>query len=580
MISSDLIKWFNCLIIVSFLCCTTEETIKPSDFEIRIRIPFEPDRLNPMLSRQTTATQIEKLIFCPLEDYDPWTLNLEPVLLEAKPEIVPIDTGQHTGGTMLAMRIREDATWDNGFPVTGMDYLFTMKTALNPYLANSSWAGFVSIIKDIQVDSSDLKRITVIIDKQYILGEEVVCGFAVYPEHIYDSLLNLRHIQFEHLLQGQMSLTREQDLILSRFAESFNDVVFSRNTVQGCGPYSLISWESNRQIILKRKENWWGDAIKDPHPLLVANPGQIIYYFIPDEQTALTSFKDGRFDVLTDIDPDLFNDLIRFKGGESFTLETPTILQYYYIAYNNLNPVLQDSRVRRALSHLMDVDQVIDQLFYGKAQKIVSPIHPSKSYYDNSLLPLEFDLEAAKSLLAEAGWRDHDKDGRLENPDLGMTQMKLDILTTPSQLSQDVAIIFKEQASRVGIEVQIVPHEFRILLQKVRQQEFDLACLASRQSNGLYDPYPSWHSDNISGTGNNYCGFSNQENDQIIEQLRTTLDHDELTDLYKRFQSIIYREQPAMFLVAPQTRIAVNDRFQFKASVIRPGYFENTFSLN
>jgi peptide/nickel transport system substrate-binding protein len=195
------------------------------------------------------------------------------------------------------------------------------------------------------------------------------------------------------------------------------------------------------------------------------------------------------------------------------------------------------------------------------------------------LEPIALDPEGAADLLKRAGWIDSDNDGILDKIIDGRKHdMVLDIFTSPSQLSQDVAIILKAEADKAGIKMNIKPDDLKNIVQQARNAQFDLACLASVQSIGPYDPYNSWHSDNIGG-GNNLPRFRNQEVDLIIESIRSTLDTEERNILYKRFQKIIHHEQPTLFLVAPKTPIASSSRLSFSATSLRPGYFENTFTL-
>jgi peptide/nickel transport system substrate-binding protein len=570
------------LILWSNACQTADhhDSGKPS-FDLSIRLNFEPDRLNPMLSKLSGASQIEGKIFLPLADYDPVRLTYEPVLIKSIPVITPVTDGPFAGGSRYEMEIMEEARWDDSTPVTGYDYLFTMKAAWDPYLVNTAWRSNLGSVVSVEIDQENPRRITVITRNQYILGLEVITNNDIYPEHIYDRDRLLRPYSYSEIIEYDTSKHSTLDSVLRQFANQFNDEKFSRSVISGAGPYAFVEWIPNQHIVLRRKENWWGSAFAERHPRFQANPSSITYYFIPEAQTAITALKDQRIDLVAELSAEQFNELKIYNDQyHTLNLDTPPVLQYYFITYNNDHPILGDRTVRQAISKLMNVKSLIDKLFFGLATRTVGPIPPGSLAYDHSLEPFAFDPDGASQLLKNNGWYDSDSDQILDKVIEGRKyDLTLNILTSNSQLSQDVAIILKAAAEKIGININIVPNELRKILQQVRMGQFDMACLAAVQSIGPYDPYNSWHSDNIGSNGSNYSRFSNQEADRVIDQIRTTLDEKTRQELYKEFQKIIHEEQPTLFLVAPKTPIASSNRLKVTPTPLRPGYFENTFSL-
>jgi peptide/nickel transport system substrate-binding protein len=562
-------------------CKTEQNNTSEEDFSLKVRLAFEPDRLNPMLSSLTQATQIERKIFLPLADYNPITLQLEPILLTALPEISEISEGIYAGGAMYQMFILPEATWDDGTPITGHDYIFTMKAALDPYLNNLAWQSHMDHMVEIEVDSTDPKKITVITNVEYILSESVITTNPLYPAHIYDEKNLLKPYSFGTIKNHHPEQDSALDKVLHNFAEQFNSEPYSRNIVSGGGPYEFVEWIPNQQIVVKRKEKWWGHSLNVRHPILQAFPSIITYYFIPDAQTAITALKNNKIDVLAELSPEQYHELDGYnEQSNSLTLKTAPILQYYFVAYNNDHKILQDSRVRNAISRLMDIQSLVDKLFFGLAAPTTGPILPATPAYDHSLKPIAFQPEEARRLLKEAGWQDSNNNQILDKEiDGELIEMQFTILTTRSQLSQDVAILLKEQATRVGISMEIIPLDTRNLIQNIKKGDYELACLASIQEIGPYDPYNSWHSNNASLNGNNWCKFRNPEADAIIDEIKHTLDPAARDKLYRSFQRIIYQEQPALFLVSPKFCMAVNQQIIFEPTAMRPGYFENTFKL-
>ncbi len=562
------------LLVFLFSGCANQETGSTSDV-LRLRLRSEPDRLNPMLSRTTFASQIEKYLFLPLQDYDPHSLDLRPVLLESKPEIEILNAGNRNDSMVFNLRIRDDAMWDNSTPVTGYDYLFTYKLAINPFIEYLAWKNLTFAIADIVVDSLDPKAITVSLDQTYILAEEVVTGFNVYPEHVYDPKQVLRQITFSDLRQIDPSTSSEVLDSIRLLNDQFHSVRFSRDVVIGCGPYRLVNWTANQQLLLEKKENWWGSSLN--HPLVVSNPDQIIYHFIPDEQTAISNLKDGNLDIAADLSAEGFQQLRTSQSEHNLTLLNSKGFTYLYIGLNNAHPVLSDVLVRRALAHLVDVELLCNELFYGLAQPATGPIHPNSDYYRNGYKPISFDPEKSITLLNESGWQDSNNNGIRDKVINGkLTELAFGIKITRSQLSQDVAILLKSQAAEVGIEIEILPQDFSVTLTQIRNRDYELAALSSIQSPSLYDPYPTWHSHNANPTGSNYCQFMDEEADEIIETLRQSVsDSSTIRRLYNDLQQIIYERQPAIFLVSPTINLALRTNLKLESLKIRPGYYEN-----
>ena len=280
---------------------------------------------------------------------------------------------------------------------------------------------------------------------------------------------------------------------------------------------------------------------------------------------------------MANITPEQYNLLADFnQSKQSLSIQEVPTLRYYYVGYNNQHKILKERNVRWALSHLVDVNSIIKELFFGLAVRTIGPIHPNKPYYLSDYQPLSFDLTEAEKLLNQAGWKIRNGQSVLSKEvDGQLTPLSLGVVASRSQLSQDLAILMQENARKIGIDINIQPLEFRALVQRVRKGDFELAFLASTQHPGLDDPYNNWHSDNASNIGANYCKFTNDRCDRICEQIRTALNSKERDRLYRAFQEVIYEEQPALFLVAPKKIVVTNQRIRLKPSAVRPGYFVN-----
>lgn len=547
------------------------------------RLPAEPDVLNPMQTTNSYSRQVYEQIFQPLLGFDPKTLELSPVLVTGRPEMREITEGPNAGGVAYTFTIVPEARWDDGTPVTAKDVVFTFKALFNPKIVKAApYRAYLDMLKDIEVDPQNPARFTVLTNQKYILSEAAIGNMGVYPAHVYDPDGLLNDIPLSSLTDPAKAEQLAADTRLDQFAQQFSDPKYARDTafVSGSGPYRLVRWEPGQEIVLERKANWWGDDLAERYPLLQSAPEQLVFRIIPDPATTVNAFKEERIDVANQLDTKDFTDL---KANEyvnqRFNFMTPQVMQYFYIAMNTKNPKLNDKRVRRAMAHLLDVDQVIAQLYDGLAERIVGPFHPSKAYYADNLDPIPFDPARARELLKEAGWEDTNGNGTVDKQIGGQRQeLQIDYLVAPtSTFGQNLATFFQESARQAGVAINIVPTEFRTIIDMANRREYDMFGGGFSSDPLPDDPKQLWHTESDTPGGGNRTSFGNAQSDALIDAVRTTLDEGERNRLYKDFQQIVYDEQPMIFLFAPQDRLVISKRFKAEPTLVRPGYMVNHF---
>ena len=340
----------------------------------------------------------------------------------------------------------------------------------------------------------------------------------------------------------------------------------------------------NERVVLRKKDNWWGDGLADEYPLLTAKPKELVFNIVPTTAAAVNMMKNEEIDCVTYLEDDVFNEL---QSNELVTnnynlvkVPTPAV---QYMGINMRTAKMDDKRVRRALAHLMDVDEVIKTVKLGNAVPIIGPIPPvgpSAAYYHKGLEPIKLNVEKAKTLLAESGWTDSDGNGFVdktingEKVELSLACMAI----TTNKASRAIPLILQENARKVGIEINIESLEPRVFVQRWAKRDFDLFTVAARTDLAYYDPYQHWHTDSDVPSGGNRYGFGNATTDALIEELRKTTDEKKLYDLYQKFQEIIYDEQPAIFLYSTETCMAVHKRLgDPKTSIKKPGVHEGLY---
>lgn len=562
----------SCLI---FMSCSSENDLSRVD-SIKVRLASEPDRLNPILTTSSLSIIVNNYIFMPLADFDPFSMELTPLLIESMPTEEIVEQGPFMRDYKYTYRIRDNATWSDGHPITSEDYLFTLKAATNPYVSAAAWRGFIREIRDVIINPDDPKEFSVIVESDYMLAKEITCTFQILPRHIYDqnNILN-NYSLFELKIMDDTA----NDEKLKLFADEFSSAKFNRDIVIGSGPYKLDKWTTKQLIKLEKVKNWWGNEFKDIGAAFQNNPNNIEFVIIADEIVALTALKNDQIQVMSNVSPDQF---ISLKNDENYTeklsFHTPALMRYYYFGMNTKSKVLSDKRVRRALVQVLDNKALINDIALGLAEPIVGPFNPSKSYYNDDLSILEKDMEMANKLVQESGWKDSNHNGTVDKViDGKLEELEIDILVTNRPLGQKLALLLKENCKKIGIDINLIKKDFSLIRNDLKKGDFEMAALVAGQAPTPNDPYQVWHTDNIANGGNNYSGFGNDRSDELIEKIRTTKNLKARDEYYKELQEIIYEEQPYIFLYAPLERIITSNTFDIKTSSVRPGYFVNTF---
>jgi peptide/nickel transport system substrate-binding protein len=314
-----------------------------------------------------------------------------------------------------------------------------------------------------------------------------------------------------------------------------------------------------------------------------ARPKRLVYEIIPDESTALQLLKSGQLDILSDISPLQVRELRQDEETlRNYEIHYTQVLNQYVVLLNTNDPVLEDRAVRRALAHLIDVDQFVDEVLQGHGVPASSPIHPAKPFFDSTLAATPFDLEKAEQILIDHGWLDLSGEGIREKRTADGERVSLDInlQITGSALSQSIALKLVENARKVGMNIEITTQPFRNILESMRAGTFQMTPLSIRSSPFPYDPYQSWHTDNIGGGGGNYTQFGNDSSDMIIEKIRNTAIPEEAMPYYRKFQRMVMEDQPILLLAAPLQPILVKRTWDLPLTAMKPGYFENAIETS
>lgn len=280
----------------------------------------------------------------------------------------------------------------------------------------------------------------------------------------------------------------------------------------GTGPFKFVSRSVQESLVMEKFADYWGEA---------AYLDKVTFKIFEDANALMSALSAGSIDMVNHLTIDQVDTV---KGGDFKVLEgTMNLVQALYL--NNGVEPFDNEKVRQAMCYAVNVDDILELTAAGYGAKLGSSIYPSfTKYFDESLVDYyDYDVEKAKSLLAEAGYPDG----------FSMT------ITIPSNYTphMNVGEVLVEQLAQVGITATIEPVEWETWLTEVyagRNFEstvigFDAATL---NAGALLN---RWMSTNES----NMINYDNPDYDAVMEEAAACTDEEQQTELYKEAASIL-----------------------------------------
>jgi peptide/nickel transport system substrate-binding protein len=322
----------------------------------------------------------------------------------------------------------------------------------------------------------------------------------------------------------------------------------SRSPV-GTGPYRFVEWKTGEKIELKANPDYF-----EGEPFIQ----RVVYRFIPDPSTMFLELQSGGLDMmdLTPIQYARQTETPAFK--RNFNKYRYPAFGYTYLGFNLRRPLFQDKRVRQAFAHAINKQEIVDGVLLGLGQIATGPYKPGTWPYNPDVRRYAYDPEQARTLLAEAGWRDSDGDGVVEKDGRDFSFVLMTNQGNDSRIK--AGEIIQRRLADIGIDVKLRVVEWASFLKEfINPGDFDALIMGW---NIPMDPdgYNVWHSSKTRPGELNFINFQNAEVDELLEKGRRTLDQEQRKAYYDRFQEILAEEQPYVFLFVPDALPAVAAR--------------------
>jgi peptide/nickel transport system substrate-binding protein len=316
----------------------------------------------------------------------------------------------------------------------------------------------------------------------------------------------------------------------------------------GSGPYLLEKWEPGVAITLVKNPEyaWAPPAVKNQASPYV---DKLVFKVIPDATQQVTAYQAGEVDVLFINQPSHVAKL----SAEPDTNLTETVLNsLVYLGFNCQKPPFEDVRVRQALSHAVNKEELVETALGGVGVPAFAPLAPTLPGFDPSLKSdeLGYDPQKAESLLAEAGFI-QDAQGMWTRDG---QPLKATLLTSTRPPNQALATVLQSQLKAAGVDVEIQLLDSTAAQETATQGQYDLLLWRYDWSDAdVLRVYLS--SQRIGRTNRNF--YSSPEFDQLVEQAAHELDETKRNELYLQAQQILLKDAPWQPLYTPKDFIAI-----------------------
>lgn len=318
----------------------------------------------------------------------------------------------------------------------------------------------------------------------------------------------------------------------------------------GTGPYILESWKSNQSIILTSFHDYFEGRPKIE---------KIFIRTIPDQTTQFLELLNGSIDIMGITSKQEALDTKTPMYQNNYNTYSYLDFSYTYIGYNLRRAPFNNKKLRQALTYAIDKQTIIDGLLYGKGYAAEGPYQPNSIWYNKNLVPKKYDLEKAKSLLSEAGFKDNDGDGYI---DYNGKKLTIELMINQgNDIRAKIAELVQESWAKIGIDVSIRILEWSTMLNATRKGEFDAVVLGWSTPMDP-DQYDIWATERCNENGQNFICFRNEEVDILLTEAKKEFNFEKRKAYYDRFQEILSDEQPYTFLYFPYTHIALSKRFE------------------
>ena len=409
-------------------------------------------------------------------------------------------------GRIYTFHLRPNAKWSNGERVTARDFVRSFKRILAPTLG-SEYAYMLHVAKN--AEDYNKGKIT---DFNKV-------GFQAVDDGTLRVELNSPTPYFLSLL-SHYSWFPVPVSVVEKYgpADERGNTWTKPGHFVGNGPFQLAEWKVNSVLVVRKSPTYW-DADK-------VKLAEIRFYAIDNLDGQERAFRAGQLHLTYDVPLPKVDGYVRDHPELLFL--APYLGTYFY-RINTTRPVLNDKRVRRALSMAVDRAGIAHQIMRAGEEPAYCLTPPNTAGY-TSTSSIPYDVPAARKLLAEAGFPD------------GKGFPQFDILFNTLEMHKSIAEAVQQMWKKnLNIDVRLANQEWKVYIDSQRLMKYDFARYGWI---GDYVDPNSFLDMFLTGGGNNETGWSNAEYDHWVHEAGKSADMKNRYECFQKAEAILMDESP------------------------------------
>jgi len=521
-----------CLLIVAFLPCLANDVATAP--QLQFAVQSEPKTLDPLRSNDEPSEIIRYLTHASLVRLNRVTQRLEPELA----------VSWKNSGTAMTLELRKGLRFSNGDAFRAADVCATFQRLTDPKLESQLADSFRFDKGRLSCRVDNDSRVTLAIPEIRAGFDRLLDGVAMQPE---------------------------------------------KGGAAGLGPYVIAQHNPGSFFVLERNPNYWK---KDLQGLPLPRVGSIRIEIQQNKEFEYLRFRKGEFQLLTNLDADLFERLKTERPEEALDLGPSLDTEQLWFnqaarstAPDHKKAWFASADFRRAISLAIHRDDLAKVVYLGHATPAYGPVSPANRVWHNTGLQApRTDPAAAALLLRRAGFKN--VNGALQ--DVAGHPVEFSIITNAGNRSRErLAAMIQQDLAAIGMKVTVAPLDMPGVIERVMSTfNYDACLLGFIQS----DPDPNSFLNVWVSSGSMHAWNPGQlkpateweaKLDELMARQAKTLDPAARKKDFDEVQRIAWDMQPMIFLVHRNGLVAVGRRVKnAQPSVLRPNLIWNVEQLS
>ena len=447
------------------------------------------------------------------------------------------------------LTLRDGIRWSDGAPFTSADVVFSFQAVYDDRVNSSMRTSMLVHGKPIEVSATDSRTVVLRFPAPFGPGLRMLDNLVIYPRH-----------------------KLEPRLRAGTLGEAWGPSVAPADLV-GMGPFRLVSYVPAERMVFERNEHYWR---QDDGGTRLPYLDRLTLTIVRDQNTEVLRIQNGQIDISArEIRPEDYAPLRREQERGRVRLTDAGVGLDPNMLWFNLSPALagdarrswlQSEDFRKAISHAVDRQALVDQVYLGAGVPLYGPVTPgNREWYVEDLPRFEHDPARARALLTgPLGMADRNGDGVLE--DRSGRPVRFSIVSQQQDTIRMRAVsVIQEHLRKVGVAVDIVGLDAGSIIQRWTTGNYDAIYFGVEASS--HDPANNldfWLS-----SGGFHVWDPGQKTpatpwerriDALMHEQASATDPAERRRLYAEAQRIFAEHVPILYFAAPRIVIAMTPR--------------------